>query len=48
MTVSSLGIVSYDPMNSMAQTTSEISEWSLSQVVFYAVDDQESKAYSLR
>ena len=48
VTVSSLGIVSYDPMNSMAQTTSEISEWSLSQVVFYAVDDQESKAYSLK
>ena len=29
-------------MNSMAQTTSEISEWSLSRL-FYAVDDQESK-----
>ena len=49
VTVSPLGKVSYDPITSgMSATTSEISEWSLSEVVFYAVDDQESKAYSLK
>jgi len=44
-----LGLVSYDPITSgKAGTTGEISEWSLPDVVFYAVDDQESKAYSLK
>ena len=49
VTVSPLGLVSYDPITSgMSTTTSEISEWSLPEVVFYAIDDQESKAYSLK
>ena len=49
VTVSPLGLVSYDPITSgKAGTTGEISEWSLPDVVFYAVDDQESKAYSLK
>jgi hypothetical protein len=38
----------YDPMDSIAQTTSEIPEWSLNGVMFYAEDDQESKVYSLK
>ena len=38
----------YDPMDSIAQVTSEIPEWSLNGVMFYAEDDQESRAYSIK
>ena len=42
------GVATYDPMDYMAQTTSSIPDWSLNGVMFYAEDDQESKAYSLQ
>jgi len=48
ITVSSTGVLTYDPMSYMAQTTSSIPDWSLNGVVLYAQDDQESKAYSLK
>ena len=48
ITVTPLGVLTYDPMSYMAQTTSSIPDWSLNGVVIYAQDDQESKAYSLK
>ena len=48
ITITPMGVLTYDPMSYMAQTTSEIPEWSLNGVVLYAQDDQESKAYSLK
>jgi len=42
------GTAIYDPMESIAQTTSTIPDWSLNSVMFYAVDDQESRVYSLQ
>tara|TARA_X000001036_G_scaffold169291_1_gene160226 strand:- start:38492 stop:42898 length:4407 start_codon:yes stop_codon:yes gene_type:complete len=44
--ITSSGIAIYDPMEGKAQTTSEISEWSLNGVMFYAEDVQESKVYA--
>ena len=48
ITITPLGVLTYDPMSYMAQTTSNIPDWSLNGVVVYAQDDQESKAYSLK
>jgi hypothetical protein len=48
ITITPLGVLTYDPMSYMAQTTSNIPDWSLNGVVIYAQDDQESKAYSLK
>ena len=48
ITITPLGVLTYDPMSYMAQTTSSIPDWSLNGVVVYAQDDQESKAYSLK
>ncbi len=48
ITISASGKLTYDPMDAMAQTTSNIPDWSLNSVVLYAQDDQESKAYSLK
>ena len=48
ITITPLGVLTYDPMTYMAQTTSSIPDWSLNGVVLYAQDDQESKAYSLK
>ena len=36
----------YNPMDSMAQITSEISDWSLAQVIFEATDIHDSVTYS--
>ena len=35
-------------MEEMSRVTSEIPEWSLNGVMFYAEDDQESRVYSLK
>ena len=48
ITITPLGVLTYDPMSYMSQTTSNIPDWSLNSVVIYAQDDQESKAYSLK
>ena len=48
ITITPLGVLTYDPMSYMAQTTSSIPDWSLNGVIVYAQDDQESKAYSLK
>lgn len=48
ITITPFGVLTYDPMSYMAQTTSSIPDWSLNGVVLYAQDDQESKAYSLK
>ena len=38
----------YNPVETIAQTTNNIPDWSLEGVVFYAVDTQESRNYSLQ
>ena len=48
ITITPLGVLTYDPMSYMAQTTASIPDWSLNSVIVYAQDDQESKAFSLR
>ena len=48
ITITSTGVLTYDPMTYMAQTTSSIPDWSLNSVMVYAQDDQESKAFSLK
>ena len=48
ITITPLGVLTYDPMSYMAQTTASIPDWSLNGVTVYAQDDQESKAFSLR
>ncbi len=48
ITISASGVLTYDPMSYMSQTTSNIPDWSLNGVVIYAQDDQESKVYSLK
>ena len=48
ITITPLGVLTYDPMSYMAQTTASIPDWSLNGVIVYAQDDQESKAFSLR
>ena len=40
------GVAIYNPMDAMAQTTTEISEWSLQSVMFEARDEYDSVAYS--
>ena len=42
------GIAIYDPVDSIAQTTSVIPEWSLEAVIFEAQDIHDSKVYSSR
>jgi len=42
------GTAIYNPMDFMAQTTTEISEWSLDSVMFEARDEYDSVAYSFR
>jgi len=48
ITINSRGVATYNPMDGMAQTTTEISEWSLEQVMFEAQDEFGSVAYSFR
>ena len=48
ITINSRGVATYNPMDGMAQTTTEISEWSLEQVMFEAQDEYGSVAYSFR
>ena len=38
----------YNPVETIAQTTNSIPDWSLEGVMFYAVDTQESREYSLQ
>ena len=38
----------YNPVETIAQTTNNIPDWSLEGVMFYAVDTQESREYSLQ
>lgn len=48
ITINARGVATYNPMDGMAQTTTEISEWSLEQVMFEAQDEYGSVAYSFR
>ena len=48
ITINSRGVATYNPMDGMAQTTTEISDWSLEQVMFEAQDEYGSVAYSFR
>lgn len=42
------GSAVYNPVETIAQTTNSIPDWSLNGVMFYAVDTQESRVYSLQ
>lgn len=48
ITINARGVATYNPMDGMSQTTTEISEWSLEQVMFEAQDEYGSVAYSFR
>ena len=53
ITVSATGKVFYDPISAGAadyygSNAEDIAEWSLTDVIIYAIDDQDSKVYSLK